>query len=900
MKRTSLLVSVLAALVLCVYITQRHDTATRHPAPAKMKAAEGTKENPSARSQHEWMLLRHPQTNTIPKDIGTRQNAFVNRLAEANARLHHLPQVTKWTRRGPYNVGGRTKALAIDVKNENVILAGCVSSGMWKSTDKGKSWRKTTSPNQLPSVSCIVQNKKPGKENLWYYGTGEYSGARGGSAAAPLSTNGFYRGDGIFKSLDNGETWSQLPSTVSGTAQTTDPFDFIYKLLTFEEEGVLAATSSGVFLSSDGGASWKHVLDFGEKYPSSDIAITSQGTFYAAIDGMGTANGLYTSSDGVNWEDISPPDWPDTTTRTVIAIPPSNEKTIYVLTEVAHWKQTMKKYEKGIGWSDLTKYLPCNAEMTTYGANMMMLYVKPDDDKTLFLGTVGLYRSKDGGYSYDVIGNYSDFHVDQHAIAFFPSNPKSMLVGNDGGVFGTNDNMAAAVPDPIYGDPHIEWKSLNEGYITTQFYSVAIDHGTPGSELVLGGTQDNSFLFSASTDSLMSWTGIFPGAMDGGYCAISDGGRYFYTGQAASFSVYRNEFPNDVWEVVDVTPASAIGMGLWMNPLLLDPHDSKIMYLPSQRELWRNSDLTNIPVVFPMAPTDINWTKLVNVHTDWHISALGMSEAEPRRLYYGCIAGSLYRLDNPQEGQPIPVALQGNNIQWYGYRYAHCISVDPRNVNKLLVVFPEYETMSIYLSEDGGDNWTPVSGNLEENPDGSGGGPSVRWLATLYVKDHPVYFAGTSVGLFSTIKLDGMNTVWVQEGAEPIGRMVIDMIDVRQSDGYIAVATHGNGIYTAYLTDVSTSVTERTALPEHFMLHPAYPNPFNARTTIRFELPRAGMARLLVYNMLGQKVATLVNDYRSAGKHTAHWNAAEVASGEYILQLQFEKTRQTQKVVIQK
>jgi len=145
-----------------------------------------------------------------------------------------------------------------------------------------------------------------------------------------------------------------------------------------------------------------------------------------------------------------------------------------------------------------------------------------------------------------------------------------------------------------------------------------------------------------------------------------------------------------------------------------------------------------------------------------------------------------------------------------------------------------------------------------------------------------------------------MNTVWVQEGAETIGRMVIDMIDVRQSDGYIAVATHGNGIYTAYLTDVSTSVTERTALPEHFMLHPAYPNPFNARTTIRFELPRAGMARLLVYNMLGQKVATLVNDYRSAGKHTAHWNAAEVASGEYILQLQFEKTRQTQKVVIQK
>ncbi|HQG45227.1 MAG TPA: hypothetical protein PLG50_06190, partial [bacterium] len=787
MKRTVVLIGMILILLAGFFLTRRDHHISSQPAVGKRAAAEGSEEDPSARSRYEWMLLSSPQTNTIPKDIGIRQNAFIHRLAEENRRLGRLSQVLHWSNRGPANIGGRTKALAIDIKNENLILAGCTSSGMWKSIDAGKTWRKTTAPDQLQSVSCIAQNKRPGKENIWYYGTGEYSGGRGSSAAGPLGTTAFDRGDGIFKSTDSGSTWSLLPATVSGTAQKTDNFDFIYKVLTFNEEGVLAATSSGIFVSSDGGASWQHVLDFGPNYPSSDAAITSQGFFYAAIDGAGPSTGLYRSADGLTWEDFSPPDWPDTTTRTVIAIPSSNEKTVYFLTEVANLKQTLKKYTEREGWSDLTGNLPHHAQMTTYGANMMMLHVKPDDEKTLFMGTVGLYRSRDGGSTWEVIGSFSDFHVDQHTIAFLPGNPKAMIVGNDGGLFRTDDNTAVTVQDPVYGDDRISWRSLNNGYVTAQFYSVAIDHATPYSELVLGGTQDNSFLFTAATDSSLPWTGIFPGAMDGGFCAISDGGQYLYTGEAASFGFYRNEFIDGIHHWTVITPASAIGMGLWMNPFLLDPHDTRIMYLPSQRELWRNSDLTAIPEVFPGTPTTINWNKLENVQPEFHISALGMSPAEPRRLYYGTFVGRIYRLDNPHDGQPIPVEVAGNGIQWYGHRYVHCLAVDPRNIDKVLAVFPNYETMSIYYSEDGGDNWIPVAGNLEEKPDGSGSGPSVRWLATLYVKEQPVYLAGTSVGLFSTIKLDGMNTVWVQEGAGSIGNIVIDMIDVRQSDGYIAV-----------------------------------------------------------------------------------------------------------------
>lgn len=102
----------------------------------------------------------------------------------------------------------------------------------------------------------------------------------------------------------------------------------------------------------------------------------------------------------------------------------------------------------------------------------------------------------------------------------------------------------------------------------------------------------------------------------------------------------------------------------------------------------------------------------------------------------------------------------------------------------------------MFKSIDGGGSWTPVSGNLEENPDGSGSGPSVRWVSILYLDDEPVYLAATRVGLFSARRLEGMDTKWSPEAQTFIGNVVINMIDVRQSEGFVAVATHGNGVYS--------------------------------------------------------------------------------------------------------
>lgn len=901
MKRLKLFaisgIVLVVGLITIVYLLKSVPSTPQRTHRLKSEASEGTEEDPHARVRYKWLLLRDPATNEIPRDIGTRELAFVKNLADKTME-QALTADTQWVARGPCNIGGRTKALALDIQDENTILAGCVSSGMWKSTDGGASWRKTTAPDQLHSVSCVAQNTHTGNENIWYYGTGEWGG---GSASVPLAAGATYRGDGIFKSTDGGDSWGLLPSTVSGTPTATDSFDFVWKIVTFDEDGVYAATSTGLFKSTNGGDSWQHVIDFGEDYPSVDIAMTSLDTCYAAVAGDGPANGIYKSADGETWENITPVDWPDTTDRIVIGIAPSNEDVIYFLVEVKHLKQELRKYEAGVGWTDLSANLPFGGEMITYGGKMLILYVKPDDENTLFVGTVGLYRSTDGGQSFEQIGAYYEFHVDQHAIAFYPSDPGAMIVGNDGGLFKTTDNVAE-VESTAYG-PKIDWESLNNGYVTTQFYAIALDHGTEGSETILGGTQDNSWLFTTTPDPLTPWTSIWKGSMDGGFVAISDGGQYYYTSQAATFHLFRRWFPSGVHHFTEVTPCSTLGGSLWLPPFILDPHDTKMMYLPWRKEIWRNSDLTEIPEIVPGQPTDVNWTQLDSAK-DYYTSALAMSPAEPRRLYYGSQDGHLFKLDNPHQGQPVPVEITGVNFPYYPYcPYIHCIAVDPEDIDKVIVAFPSYGVISMYASEDGGTSWTPVAGNLEEYPDGSGAGPSVRWVSILYVEGKPIYFAGTSVGLFSATDLDGMNAVWVQEGATTIGNVVIDMIDVRQSDGFVVVGTHGNGVYSTHITQHPSAVEEEEEESHpiaSFALYPAYPNPFNLETTIRFNLPKQGVAKLKVYNALGQEVTTLVDGHLRAGEHQVRWTADNVASGTYLIRLSFEDYSETQKVVLLK
>ena len=84
----------------------------------------------------------------------------------------------------------------------------------------------------------------------------------------------------------------------------------------------------------------------------------------------------------------------------------------------------------------------------------------------------------------------------------------------------------------------------------------------------------------------------------------------------------------------------------------------------------------------------------------------------------------------------------------------------------------------------------------------------------------------------------------------------------------------------------------------HFELNQNYPNPFNPETTIRFQIPQSGNVSLNVYDVLGRKIATLVDEYKLAGKYEVIFNGKELASGVYFYRLQSGNFIAEKKIVL--
>jgi photosystem II stability/assembly factor-like uncharacterized protein len=538
------------------------------------EATRGTAEDPNARRNYELRRLRDPATGRIPENARKKDLAFAEQMPERMQKA-----ADSWQPRGPVNVGGRSRALEIDVSDDTyqTILAGGVSGGMWRTTDGGTTWTRTFDPDQRPNVTALDQDPRSGRQDVWFAGTGEYIGnsALGGGA--------FYAGNGIYKSTDGGQSWTLLSSTVSDTTAFDDAFDFTYAVEVDSSaakdgsEGtdseVYAATYGGIQRSTDGGSTWATVLNglSGAQTSTTDLAITSSGTLYATMSGDGDTRGLYRSTDGTTWTEITPSGWPsgqNTYFRTVVSVNPSDESEVWFLSHAPGYGPVgadgqgdpighiLWRYDadasSGNQWTNFSDYLPTRGDdmdnvddgkvtgdFHSQGGYDLIVEVHPDSSNLVYVGGRNLWRldvsanpsdanTWIGGYTADN-DNFAFYnpsgsdphHPDQHALAFEPGNGDVMYVGSDGGIHRTDDNRAGGTGES--GDGSVLWADLNNGYFTTQFYAVCqFQHpdGVTERTRIAGGMQDNGTWTTASGNVADPWEDLLGG--DGGYCSLTN------------------------------------------------------------------------------------------------------------------------------------------------------------------------------------------------------------------------------------------------------------------------------------------------------------------------------------------------------------------------------------------
>ena len=799
-----------------------------------------------ARQLYEFNMLKNPATGTIPEGTFEAERAQVKALYNQN--LYNTPTVLNtYTFEGPNNLGGRTRALTYDIRfdgaSNRVIMAGGISGGVYKSTDDGASWVRKSPLGDLFNVSALTQDTRAGFRDTWYYAGGEFTGNSTSGVGAS------YRGKGVYKSTDNGETWTFLPASNTGVLESFDHrADYVQKLVVDPITGnVYMAALDMIYRSTDGGTTWTTVLSsgsagFGTGMPT-DIIVTSTGKFYAAFAGTSNTTptdmpGVWTSLTGASgsWTKIagagagsSPAGWNagGTYGRVVLAYAPSLESTVFAL----YWngisytcgapapEAELFRWDDGIStWTDLSANLPdepgCSQGNDPFAVQTgydLVIAVKPDDPSTVFIGGTNIYRSTSGFTTtaattriggYAGTGSYSLYaasHPDIHAITFRPGVSATMLCGNDGGIQRTIDNTAATVV----------WTQINSGYRTYQFYYVALDPRI-GNTKSIGGAQDNGSVRNiggAGTDfeQVTGGDGVSVGLTD-----LISGTQYEYVG-SQNGTINRRASTTALGFInAGITPTGEGGTGLFVTLFKVDPDNGQNLYYANDNSLYRTTSASTV--------TSSTWTSMTGVASSVgaanDITALattrGVYSAVTSSIFMGTSNGKVYRLDDPAG---IAAATAPVDISAAGFpagANVSSVAVNPRNDDTVLVTFSNYGVSGIWWTGNA-NSATPTWTAIESAGFSL---PSMRSAAILVRSGVVEYYVGTSVGLFSTTAIAGASTVWTQEGTATLGNSVVTSMDVRPSDNTLLIGTHGYGMWKVTLTPpipvTITSFTGRT------------------------------------------------------------------------------------------
>ncbi len=166
------------------------------------------------------------------------------------------------------------------------------------------------------------------------------------------------------------------------------------------------------------------------------------------------------------------------------------------------------------------------------------------------------------------------------------------------------------------------------------------------------------------------------------------------------------------------------------------------------------------------------------------------------------------------------------------------------------------------------------------------------WGIQVTKREYNYYFDKyTNFKYFDWVKIDssnnGIDTIWnamidvyPTRIAQGIGVTNYDYSNYPGSGGLVGAVINGDTLGTL------TSIKDTRLKPNSYNIYQNYPNPFNPSTTIRYSLPKNDFVNLVIYNTLGQKVSTLVNEYQTSGKYSVQFNASNLPSGVYFYKIE--------------
>jgi photosystem II stability/assembly factor-like uncharacterized protein len=711
--------------------------------------------------------------------------------------------IGRWRFLGPGNIGGRTRVLLVDSDDPNVMYTGGVSGGIWKSTSAGAKWEPIG--DDLANIAVNAMAMDPLDHDVLYAGTGEgYFREEVRGTALPL------RGDGIFVTRDAGETWSRI--TPPSNSASAGDFQWVNDLVVsaHDPSRIYAATRTGVWRTSDSGANWTRVIATNVTGGCLDLAYRgdTNGDYLFAACGTFEQSTVYRAKSAetdAQWEAVLSE---ENMGRTSLAIAPSNPSIVYALAasnEEGNYNQGLLAVYRSSSDGDMGSWQPrvtndsadfiqtllltnlysaagkvCSrtAEWVSMGWYCNTIAVDPVDPNRVWIGGVDLFRSDDGGATFDIAsywwadGEPAYAHADQHAIVFHPrydgSSNRTVYFTNDGGIFRTDDALAELgagdKPPCDARSSKMTFTAMNNSYGVTQFYHGAV---TPDGRTFLGGTQDNGTLLGDIEHGPNQWRRVLGG--DGGYVAIDqEQPRYMY-GESQWGYMARSTNGGLGWRrsAGDLRDEEF----LFVAPFTMDPkYDTRRLWLGG-RSMWVTNDRGE------------NWRR-ASTPFPALISAIAVHPTDNEFVIAGTSAGHIARNSSATSAT---VSTPWTHVE-PREGFVSSLVFDPADPTTIYATYAGFGGAHVWVSNDSGATWTARDGNLPDLP--------VHAIAVDPTNRDRLYL-GTDLGVF--VSLDRGMT-WAVENTGFANAVTEALFIAQGASGPAVYAfTHGRGAWRAEL-----------------------------------------------------------------------------------------------------